>query len=77
MNIYKLALLALDAVLVISVVVVSIYFKRYLKLHKDETVEKNSEELNSFLSKYNLISVLLIILGIVALAIGTLGKINS
>lgn len=77
MNIYKTVLIILDAALIISAVAVFFSLKKYLQANKDKTVEDASEEINSYIKKFTVMSGLLIALGVVALIVGIFGKMNS
>lgn len=77
MNIFKIILMLINAVLLVLAAVLFFSFKKYLKIHKDETVEKNTDYLNSYLKKIAVINGLFIALGVIALIIGIVGKVNS
>ena len=77
MNIFKIILMLINAVLLVLAVVLFFSFKKYLKIHKDETVEQNTDYLNSYLKKIAVINGLFIALGVIALIIGVVGKVNS
>ena len=77
MNIFKIILMLINAVLLVLAAVLFFSFKNYLKIHKDETVEQNTDYLNSYLKKIAVINGLFIALGVIALIIGIVGKVNS
>ena len=77
MNIFKIILMLINAVLLVLAAVLFFSFKKYLKIHKDETVEQNTDYLNSYLKKIAVINGLFIALGVIALIIGIVGKVNS
>ncbi len=77
MDTYKIVLMLIDAALIVLAVVLFFNFKKYLKIHKDETVEQNTDALNSYAKKIAVINGLFIVLGVIALIIGVIGKVNS
>lgn len=77
MNFYKIAILAIDFLLIIGAILIFFSFKKYLKAHKDETLENNEKQVNSYVKKLYLISAVFILLGVIVIVLGILGKMNS
>lgn len=76
-NIYKLTLFIIDIALAVSGVLVFFSLKKYYIKHKNETVEENEEQLKSYIYKFTAIGISISVLGIIAIVVGILGRLNS
>lgn len=76
MNFYKIAILVIDFLLIAGTVLIFFSFKKYLNAHKDESVEKNEKQLNSYVKKLYFLSGAFILLGIIVIVLGVLGKLK-